>query len=183
MKSLKINSLLLLSIFIVTTHANFAQEPKLFPEMKVINLEGKEFNLPANAKGKQTIICLIYSQKTEKALQTWLQPMWSTFKHKNPLNPIAYDVNMYFVMMLSGIKDAASGMITKELKKNLDPQLQPYIALYQGPLKPYLSVLDFGKKDEPFFCIFDKEGNILHSVVGAYSDEKMEELENKLEMK
>ena len=178
-KPMKLISVLLLAISVSV----FAQSGKQFPEMKVSNLDGKEMTFPAAIKGKETVICLVYSPKTEKALETWLQPMWTTFQNKSPLNPVQYDVNMYFVMMLSGLKDAASDIITKKLKKNLDPQLQPFIVLYQGSLKPYLSELDFGKKDEPYFCIIDKNGKILHSVVGFYTDEKMEELESKLEAK
>ena len=183
MKLLFLKYFFLCVVFFNTSSNIFAQSGKLFPEMKVTNLDGKEMMFPQSLNGKESVVCLIYSTKTEKALETWLQPMWSTFKHKNPMNPIVYDVNMYFVMMLSGLKDAASDIITKKLKKNLDPQLQPYIVLYQGSLKPYLSVLDFGKKDEPYFCIIDKNGNILQSVVGIYTDEKMEELESKLTSK
>ena len=172
-----------ITLFLFACLNGIAQSGKQFPEMKINTLDGKEMMLPTSVKGKPTVICLIYSQKTEKALETWLEPMWNTFVVKNPLNPEPYDVNMYFVMMLSGLKDAASDVITKRLKKSVNPQLQPYIVLYQGSLKTYLDELSFGKKDEPYFCIIDKNGKILHSVVGFYSDEKMEELESKLEAK
>ena len=93
---------------------SYSQKGIKFPQMQGKTLDKSELQLPEGALGKHTILCIIYSQKTEKALESWMKPIVNTFLVKNPLDPEPYDVNMYFVVLLSGIKDLASDAIEDE---------------------------------------------------------------------
>ena len=128
-------------------------------------------------KGKYTIIGLAYSKKSEGALKTWYEPAYFQFLHKpeeGSLFSSSYDVNLYFVPMFSGVKKAAYKTVMKKMKKSIDPKLLPYVLFYKGELKTYKKALNFKGKDVPYFFVLDKDGKIIYTTSGSYSDAKMQ---------
>jgi flagellar basal body rod protein FlgG len=63
----------------------------------------------------------------------------------------------------------------------VDPQLLPYILFYKGELKTYKEALDFEKRDTPYFFVLDAEGKIVYATSGAFSQAKLDELEESIE--
>jgi hypothetical protein len=151
--------------------------------MQAETVEDKKVNLPAEVKGKYTLLGLAYSKKSEDELNTWFQPVFEKFiqKNKGLFEGFGYDVNVYFVPMFTGINAAATGTAKKKALKDIDPNLLPYILFYKGELKAYKEALDFEKKDVPYFFVLDKEGKILYATSGGYSEKKMEAVEAVLE--
>jgi hypothetical protein len=129
------------------------------------------------------LLGLAYSKKSEDDLNTWFQPIFQKFiqKNKGLFEGFGYDVNVHFVPMFTGINAAATGTAKKKALKNVDPNLLPYILFYKGELKTYKEALDFEKKDVPYFFVLDKEGKIIYATSGAYSQKKMDEIEEVLE--
>lgn len=155
----------------------FSQE--VFPAIAGKTLSGEELTLPQKRNGKVTLLGLAYSKKAEDDLQTWFQPVYSTFiqKSENSFFPTDdYQVNIYFVPMLSGISKAASGKVEDKLKKNVDQELQPHVLLYSGEIKTYKDQLNMQEKDKPYFFVIDQDGKILYSCSGAYSEENFEKI-------
>jgi hypothetical protein len=179
-----INSLAALVILILLSGQKVtAQTP--FPDMEGQLLTDKKLNLPANVKGKKTLIGLAYSKKSDEDLRGWFSPAYTTFisPPKSSLFPVDhYDVNIYFVAMLRGVAGAASGKITKKMQEGIDVKLHPYVMIFDGGISEYKDVLNFGDKDKPYFYILDEEGNIIHSTSGEFTDEKMEEITNMLDV-
>jgi flagellar basal body rod protein FlgG len=83
--------------------------------------------------------------------------------------------------MFTGVKTAAASGAKKKAAKNIDPRLHPYILFYKGELKTYKEKLDFDKKDVPYFFVLDEEGTIVYATSGAFSDSKMDQIEEVLE--
>ena len=94
---------------------------------------------------------------------------------------MGYDVNVYFVPMFTGINAAATGTAKKKAVKNVDTQLLPYLLFYKGDLKAYKEALDFEKKDIPYFFVLNPEGKIVFATSGAYSQDKMDSIEEVIE--
>lgn len=157
---------------------------KIFPDMIAETVDDKKIELPQNVKGKFTLLGLAYSKKSEDELNSWFQPIFEKFVQKQKgglFEDFAYDVNVYFVPMFTGINAAATGTAKKKAIKNVDPNLLPYILFYKGELKTYKEALDFEKKDIPYFFVLDKEGKIIYATSGKYSKAKMDEVEEVLE--
>lgn len=156
---------------------------KMFPSMEAETVEDKKVKLPDEVKGKYTLIGLAYSKKSEDELNSWFQPVFERFIQKTSglMAGFAYDVNVYFVPMFTGVNAAATGTAKRKAIKNIDPQLLPYVLFYKGELKPYKEALDFEKKDIPYFFVLDKDGKIVYATSGKYSEAKMEEVENVME--
>ncbi|MBI1770147.1 MAG: hypothetical protein HYR67_17400 [Bacteroidetes bacterium] len=156
---------------------------KQFPDMVAETVEDKKVSLPWDVKGKYTLLGLAYSKKSEEQLNTWFNPVFTTFIQKNTgqMATFNYDVNVFFVPMFTGINAAATGTAKRKAMKNINPQLLPHILFYKGELKKYKEELDFEKKDIPYFFILDADGKIVFATNGTYSDAKMESIEAVLE--
>jgi len=166
------------------TLTSFAQVVgKLFPAMTAETVEDKKVNLPADTKGKYTLLGLAYSKKSEDELSSWFNPIFSKFIQKTNglMAGMGYDVNVYFVPMFTGVNAAATGTAKKKAIKNVDPQLLPYILFYKGELKTYKEALDFEKKDIPYFFVLDDTGKIVYATSGKFSTDKLDKIEESIE--
>ncbi len=156
---------------------------KTFPSMTAETVEDKPVMLPKSTEGKYTLIGLAYSKKSEDELHSWFQPVFTKFIQKTNglFSGFAYDVNVFFVPMFTGVNAAATGTAKRKAAKNIDPQLLPYVLFYKGELKRYKQELDFEKKDIPYFFVLDPKGTIVYATSGKYTEAKMEEIEEKIE--
>src|SRR3990170_4308364 len=156
---------------------------KMFPAMEAETVEDKKVNLPQDTKGKYTLVGLAYSKKSEDDLNSWFQPVFEKYIQKTTglMADFSYDVNVYFVPMFTGINAAATGTAKRKALKNIDPQLLPYVLFYRGELKTYKESLEFDKKDVPYFFVLDPTGKIIHSSIGKFTEDKMDEIEAVLE--
>ncbi len=156
---------------------------KTFPDMVAETVEDKRVNLPTDTKGKFTLLGLAYSKKSEDELRTWFEPIFSKFvqKPEGLLAGMGYDVNVFFIPMFTGINAAAEGTAKRKAMKNLDPQLFPYILFYKGELKTYKEALDFERRDIPYFFVLNTEGKIVYATSGAFSDSKLDAIEEVIE--
>lgn len=156
---------------------------KVFPAMEAETVDDKKVKLPDETLGKYTLLGLAYSKKSEDELNSWFQPVFEKFiqKNKGLFEGFAYDVNVYFVPMFTGVNAAATGTAKRKAIKNVDPNLLPYILFYKGDLKPYKDALDFEKKDIPYFFVLDAQGKIVYATSGKYTAAKMSEVEEALE--
>ncbi len=159
---------------------------KTFPELEAETVDDKVVTLPQNQKGRITLIGMAYSKKSEDDLNSWFEPVYTTFlqaksKDAGLFSAFTYDVDVYFIPMFTGVNAAASGTAKRKAAKNMDAQLLPYILFYKGSLKPNKDALDFEQKDIPYMFVLDKQGKIIYATSGAYSDAKMEAVEKAIE--
>lgn len=156
---------------------------KTFPAMTAETVDNKSITLPESVQGKYTLIGLAYSKKSESELNSWFQPVFGKFIQKSSglFSGFAYDVNVFFIPMFTGVNAAATGTAKRKAAKNIDPQLLPYVLFYKGELKTYKAALDFEKKDIPYFFVLDPAGKIIYATSGKYSADKMDEIESRIE--
>jgi hypothetical protein len=151
----------------------------LFPGISGTTLNDKNVSVPSDIKGKSSIIALAYSQDAEKELSTWTEPAYDKFIGKTEL--MSYDVNLYFIPMFSGAKASIAESAREKFKKENDPQLYPYVLIYKGDIEQYKSALQMNKKESPYIFVLDKDGKIVYATSGAYTEAKMDEIEDHLE--
>jgi hypothetical protein len=183
-KPILMKSLFFILLFIVSCQlVNGQVVGKKFPAMVAETVEDKQVSLPDHVAGKYTLLGLAYSKKSEDELNSWFQPVFQKFIQKSTglLAGFTYDVNVYFIPMFTGVNAAATGTAKKKAAKNIDPQLLPYVLFYKGELKTYKEALEFDKKDVPYFFVLDPQGKIVYATSGKYTDEKMGEVEEKIE--
>ena len=100
---------------------------KTFPQLIAETVEDKKVSIPEDVRGKYTLVGLAYSKKSEGELNSWFQPVFAKFIQKTNglFSGFAYDVNVYFVPMFTGVNAAATGTAKKKAAKNIDPSCSP----------------------------------------------------------
>jgi hypothetical protein len=185
MKNIKFRIFVTTLIVISSLSFNAAAQVigKTFPSITAETVEDKKVTLPENTMGKFTLVGMAYSKKSEDELNSWFQPVFGKFIQKTNglFSGFAYDVNVFFVPMFTGVNAAATGTAKRKAAKNIDPQLLPYVLFYKGELKTYKDALDFEKKDIPYFFLLDPEGKIVFATSGKYTEAKMEAIEENIE--
>ncbi len=172
---------LFLSMSVLISLTNEAQIGDPFPEMKAETLTNELLNIPQDLNGKYTLICLAYSNQAEDYLGQWFSPIYNNFIYK-PETPspfsFSYDVNVYFVPMITGVKRPAYKSTMKKTQSSVDPAMKPYILFYEGSISDYKKPLAIQEKKFPHFFILDPNGVIVHKTSGTYTDKKMQEIIN-----
>lgn len=174
--------MLVLVVCLLSVAGVQAQVGQAFPVLKGETVEGKAMQLPASVKGKYTLLGLAFSNKSDKALQTWFEPVYTRFMsdrgNAGLFADFAYDVNVYFVPMFTGANKVAAGPARKRMLKEVDTELHKHVLFYIGELEPYQNQLGLKDKDEPYFFVLDEEGKIVYATSGAYSEKKMDQVED-----
>ena len=173
---------LCLPVLLLTGPA-IGQTAEPFPGLIAETLEGNSVSLPDHTIGKYTLLGLAWSRKSEDELRTWYSPVVETFISKGTgmLAAFNHDIHVYFIPMFTGINAAVAGPARKAALKNTNPVLQPHILFYRGDMKPYRGLLTSESRDLPFFFLLDKQGTIIYTTSGAWSQEKMDEIEALIE--
>jgi ATP10 protein len=154
---------------------------EIFPDLKGETLTDKTISIPNDTKGKSTIICMAYSEDAEKDLKTWYEPTYDKFIAKTELMADAYDLNVYFVPMFTGIKAGAAASAKKQMKQDVQPDLQPHVIVYKGEIDAYRDKLKMDDKKKPYIFVLDKTGKIVFVTSGAYTEDKMDAIDDNIE--
>jgi hypothetical protein len=173
--------LFFLTSFLFAINIIFAQIKSSMPKMDGHTLEGSAITLPLQNTKKFTIVGICYKRSAEDDLKTWIQPMYDVFvakpKGTDYFDVASYfDVNYYFVPLISGFKKAAADFkaaTQKDLWGNVI-DCDTDIKLLKEQLKP---------KDEnvPYFYVIDTSGKIVEMVFGKYTEDKMDKIQESID--
>lgn len=171
---------LIISIFTVYSFASYSQV-KEFPPLTGHTLEGKSISLPLAGTKKFTIVGLCYKRSAEEDLKTWIQPMYETFvadANKNDFGDVRnyYDVNYFFIPLISGFKKAAS-----DFKASTQQDLWKNVIDCDTDIKVLKSQLKPSDENVPYFYILDTNGKIVEVVSGKYTEAKMDKIQDKID--
>ena len=172
----------LLSLLFCTSICS-AQIGKIFPDMPVTSLDGKTAKLPVAAKGKYTVIAMAASIESQRSLERWMFPLYTTFIAPPKANYIPddkYDVYLYFVTLLQptgmGIEKAKEMYFNK-----MEKEYKGYVFLYEEKAKPAMDLLGIKNSKDPYFFLLDATGKIVNVQSGAYTDAKLEAIRDVLD--
>jgi hypothetical protein len=159
----------------------FAQSKGPFPSLAGHTLEGTAVSLPLAGTKKFTIVGICFKRSAEEDLKTWIQPMYDVFVAKPNAGDFFdvanyYDVNYFFIPLISGFKKAAADFkaaTQKDLWKNVI-DCDTDITVLKTQLKP-------GDEGIPYFYVIDTNGKIVETVSGKYSEAKMDKLQEAID--
>ena len=125
---------------------------------------------------------IILGYGAEDLLKQWLNPLYETFIKKETQSSQfdmaeIYDVNFVFIPMIAGFKKMAD-----DFKKGTDKAFWPYIMDTQKTdIKELQKSLGVKDTKIPYFYILNKEGKVIVSESGKFSNQKLEKLEQSIE--
>lgn len=153
-----------------------AQNGKTFPTIIGETLDGKAISLPIK-NNKKTIVAWVFSRSAEDELKKWLNPLYSTFmdkpKGKPAFGQTVYDVNFVFIPLIGGLKK-----VREDFKATTDKGFWPFIMdTDKFDMKLQADLLGIKDKSIPYIMVLDKDGKILDTQSGNYSEDKEEKIE------
>ena len=179
-----LKKIFVLAALVLSSFQLLAQVGTYFPDLEGETVEDREITIPDDTKGKYTLVGMAFSKKSDDELQSWFKPVYSRFLQDSGnaglFSDFAYDVNVYFIPMFSGLKKAVAGTAKKKALKNVDAELHPHVLFYVGEISSYRDALKLDEKDQPYFFVLDKDGKIVYATSGKYTKKKMEEVEEVL---
>jgi hypothetical protein len=166
-----------ITLLCVLTFPLLSQKGAIFPGIAGQTLDQKPVKLPV-INGKYSVIGLAYSRKAEKDLKEWLNPIYSLFVKSGDGGALdfaeIYDVNFHFIPVIPGFRRVAA-----EFRKGTDRDFWPYIVdAEDDDIRRLESALKPSSTGEPYFFVLDKDGRIVETQHGSYSDAKLEKLED-----
>lgn len=170
-----------ITLLVLVITLNCSAQKAVFPSLAGHTLEGSAISLPLAGTKKFTIVGICFKRAAEEDLKTWIQPMYDVFVAKPNATDYFdvanyYDVNYYFVPLISGFKKAAADFkaaTQKDLWKNVI-DCDTDISVLKTQLKP-------GDDGIPYFYVIDTNGKIVEVVSGKYSEAKMDKIQEAID--
>lgn len=158
-----------------------AQTKKQFPILVGHSLDGNAVSFPEKPAKKFTIIGICYKRSAEDALKTWIQPMYDVFVAKPKSTDYFdvanyFDVNYYFIPLISGFKKAAA-----DFKASTQKDLWKNVIDCDNDIKLLKTELNPTDDNQPYFYVIDLNGKIVEVVSGKYSEVKMDKIQDAID--
>lgn len=170
-----IRSLIAVCAFVI---AFLAQGQQTFPKVTGEYADGRSAELP-DGKGKgHTIIAMAFGQKAQPDLEEWFEPAYLRFVEKHGLFAGSYDVDVFFVPVFTGLNKAAYEPSMKRFRKSAAPGIVDRVVFVKAEFEEFRDALGLKGRDIPYFFVLDAEGRVLHREEGAFSETKLESIED-----
>jgi hypothetical protein len=150
-----------------------------FPTLTGETASGQTITVPTNGK-PWTVIGLAYSQKASPLLEEWYEPAYLRFIAKHGLMAGSYEADVYFVPLFTGLNKAAYEPSMNKFRKSADPEIVDHVLFSKDDIEPLKAALGLTEKDIPYFFVLDAEGHIVYREKGAFTEEKLESIEEVL---
>lgn len=167
-----------LTICVFSVLSGFSQP---LPILKGETMNGKQVSLPEDLKGKYSLLCFASSQKAQPELETWLDPVYQKFIAKSGLMDDLYDVNVYFIPVLTGTNFGFATSMKNKFKENTQEDLRDHVIFCNEDGREILNDLKMQNTDVPYFLLLDKESKIIYRTEGRFTDEKFDKIDDLIE--
>ena len=172
---MKILSLILLAFSVTSTIA------QTLPDIKVETADNKNVSIPQDLKGKYSLICFASSQKAQSDLESWLDPVYQKFIAKTGIMDDMYDVNVYFIPILTGTNISFASSVKKKFRENTQEDLQSHVLFCTENGKEIIHSINMNDTSVPYFFLLNKENKIIYKTTGHYTEEKFDAIDELIE--
>lgn len=157
-----------------------ASRAQSFPTLSGELANGTAVELPGAPRTPRIVIALAYGQKAQADLEAWYEPAYLRFVAKHGLFANAYSTELYFVPLFTGANKAAYEPSMKRFRKSATPETADRVVFVRTELETVRDALGLKDKDIPYFFVVDREGRIVHREQGAFTDDKLDAIEEAL---
>ena len=122
-------------------------------------------------------MALAFGKGAEPVLEEWMEPAYLRFVARHGLFAGTYQCTTWFVPVFVGLNKAAYEPSMKKLRKSAEPELVEHVLFFKGEFDTIQAQLGLHRSDIPYFFVLDPEGHIIHRTEGAFSEDKLDEIE------
>ncbi len=121
---------------------------------------------------------MAYSQKAQPMLEDWFEPAYLRFVRGHGLFAGQYDAAVYFVPLFVGVNKGAYEPSIKKFRKTATPEIVDLVLFSKAEADPLKTALGMTDKDIPYFFVLDRHRRIVHRTQGAFTEDKLEAIED-----
>jgi hypothetical protein len=125
---------------------------KKFPAVSAATLEGKKANVPDDAAGKVTLVCVAFLRESQTQLDSWLNPFYEKFGSRE-------GIMFYEVPMISGGYKFMKPIIDGGMRGGLPSFKHRHVVTMYGDVQSYLQALGLDARSGHAFLL-DRAGII-----------------------
>ena len=144
------------------------------PEVHAELLTGTPVNLPADLRGRSTVIVIGFSQGSREQVAAWARRLAPDYRD-------APDVAYYEVAELESVPRILRGYVLKKIKETVPERAQPHFLTVTDHESEWKSASSFAAKDEAYVLLLDSSGQVLFTTHGETSDAAYGDLKRRLE--
>ena len=152
----------------VMTDKKKANMGKIFPEISAKTLENKPATLPADAKGKVTLVGVAFLRESQPQLDSWLNPFYETFGKRDGFM-------FYEVPMISSGYKFMKFVIDGGMRAGIPEFKHKHVLTMYGDVEKYTAALNLDPQKGHAFLL-DKAGIIRWQGEGFATVEAIQEL-------
>ncbi len=145
-----------------------------FPELKAETLSGINIKYPDDVKGKVTLILMAFKQETQRTIDSWLEPFSKAYEN----DP---GVQFFEVPMLAGAWKLMSPIIDGGMRSGIPKRKHGNVTTFYGDVNKYCTLLSIKDKSDGYVFLLDPNGVIQWRSNGFATEEKIQELFEKIE--
>ena len=119
--------------------------------------------------------------KAQKDLESWLDPVYQRYIAKTGLMDDMYDVNVFFIPILTGTNVTFAASMKKKFRENAQEDLKSHVLFCDEDGKDILTALKMEKADVPHFLLLDKEAKIIYRTSGPFTESKFDAIDDLIE--
>ncbi len=162
---------------IITLACAAFAEAQTLPDIKAETAENKVVNIPKDIVGKYTFLCFASSQKAQPDLESWLEPVYQKFIAKTGIMDDMFDVNVFFIPILTGTNISFAASMKKKFRENTQEDLQSHVLFCTENGKDIISSINMDDTSIPYFFLLDKDAKIIYKTNGKFTDEKFDAID------
>jgi hypothetical protein len=166
----------ILFLFIVS-----GAKSQTIPKITGETIDSKVMTLPEGLKGKYSLLCFASSMNAQPDLETWLDPVYQKFIAKTGLMDDMFDVQVFFIPILTGTNVTFATSMKKKFKEQAQEDLRPHVLFCNENGKEILTALNMNNKDIPYFFLLNPEAKIIYKTNGKFSEEKFDAIDDLIE--
>jgi hypothetical protein len=136
---------------------------KKFPAVSAATLEGTQANVPDDAAGKVTLVCVAFLRESQSQLDSWLNPFYEKFGSRT-------DIMFYEVPMISGGYKFMKPIIDGGMRGGLPAFKHKHVVTMYGDVQSYQQALNIDPRNGHAFLL-DREGTIRWQEEGFSNEE------------
>ncbi len=144
-------------------------------------ISNKKVEIPLIQKDKFSLLFFAISPKSQKDLESWLDPIYQKYIAKTGIMDDAFDVNVFFVPLIKSTNTSLIELVKRKFRENTQEDFKSHILFLDTPSEKIISDLRLTDQNIPYIFLLNKEGKILFRSSGAYSDEKFDQIDEMIE--
>jgi len=174
--SIQLKSLI---IFLLILSGNTCDSQAVFSPLSCQDLENRTITFPTT-EGSNTVVVITFSDNAEEQLKTWIDPLYQKFVAKSGMLDGLFNADIKLLSFVSVAQLAVIKMNASAIKKDLPAPLVNSV-LYTTSSPDNVKVqISFKNEKTVYVLVLSPEGKILKQVSGAFTEDKMESIEDVL---